>query len=103
MQRQRYHLDNATTTTYSCMWYQPGHQAPNLIEQIGSQGIKPSTLDDQTKATEKLKQLSTTFMFTPKVNSNQKRVKKIQEHETGDAVTVQLSGINPFFTPKSQF
>jgi len=23
-------LDNVTTTTSTCMWYQSGHQAPNL-------------------------------------------------------------------------
>ncbi|KEH33655.1 hypothetical protein MTR_3g450140 [Medicago truncatula] len=40
----------------------------------------------KTKATGKLTQLSTTFMFTPKANSKQKRVKKMQEHETGHAV-----------------
>ncbi|KEH16145.1 hypothetical protein MTR_0306s0020 [Medicago truncatula] len=31
-------------------------------------------------------------MFTPKANSKQKRVKKTQERETGDAVKVQLAG-----------
>jgi hypothetical protein len=30
-------------------------------------------------------------MFTPKANSKQRRLKKTQEHETGDAVTVQLA------------
>ncbi|KEH32775.1 hypothetical protein MTR_3g005075 [Medicago truncatula] len=30
-------------------------------------------------------------MFTPKANSKQKRVKKTQEHEIGDAVKVQLA------------
>jgi len=30
-------------------------------------------------------------MFTPKANSKQKHVKKTQERETGDAVTVQLA------------
>ena len=42
-------------------------------------------------------------MFTPKPNSKQKRVKKTQEHETGDAVTVQLSGKVTFFTQKLHF
>jgi len=30
-------------------------------------------------------------MFTPKANSKQKYVKKMQERETGDVVTVQLA------------
>jgi len=30
-------------------------------------------------------------MFAPKASSKQKRVKKTQEHETGDVVTVQLA------------
>ena len=30
-------------------------------------------------------------MFTPKTNSKQKRAKKTQERETGDAATVQLA------------
>ncbi|KEH25358.1 hypothetical protein MTR_6g018740 [Medicago truncatula] len=49
------------------------------------------------------RELSTTFMFTPKANSKQKRVKKTQEHESGDAITVQLSGKTHFSPPKSQF
>ncbi|KEH22293.1 hypothetical protein MTR_7g038840 [Medicago truncatula] len=76
----------------------PGHQALNLKSK-SSQGIKPSI---QTKANGNLTQLSTTFMFTPKANSKQKRVKKMQERETGRAVREQL-GKSPFFTPKSQF
>ncbi|KEH37808.1 hypothetical protein MTR_2g047962 [Medicago truncatula] len=56
-------------------------------------------------------------MFTPKANSKQKRVKKTQERETGDAVKVQLArrvsllavasgdgkiyGKRPVFTPKA--
>jgi len=44
----------------------------------------------QTKATEKLTKLSKTFMFTPKANSKQNRVKKTQEHEKGYVVTVQF-------------
>ena len=47
-------------------------------------------------------------MFTPKASSKQKWVKKKQERETGDAVTVQRSrgdrqpyGNEPVFTPKT--
>ena len=42
-------------------------------------------------------------MFTPKPSSKQRRVKKTQEHETGDAVTVQLSGIVTCSTQKLHF
>jgi len=42
-------------------------------------------------------------MFTPKPSSKQKRVKKTQEHETGDDVTVQLSGKVTFSTQKLHF
>ncbi|KEH41559.1 hypothetical protein MTR_1g052305 [Medicago truncatula] len=41
----------------------------------------------QTKSIGKLTKLSTTFMFTPKANSKQKRVKKTQEHEIGQSAT----------------
>ncbi|KEH15943.1 hypothetical protein MTR_0422s0010 [Medicago truncatula] len=49
------------------------------------------SFSSQTKAIGKLTKLSTTFMFTPNANSKQKRVKKTQERETGDAVTVQIA------------
>ena len=39
-------------------------------------------------------------MFTPKLSSKCKRVKKMQEHETGDAVIVQLSG-KTHFSPQN--
>ncbi|KEH33483.1 hypothetical protein MTR_3g040310 [Medicago truncatula] len=113
------------------MWYQPGHQALNIKSintltghqalnirakahrasspqlQMSMHGLNNLQLGQlqqliQTKATGKLTQKSTTFMFTPKANSKQKRVKKMQEHETERAVREQL-GKNPFFTPKSQF
>jgi hypothetical protein len=42
-------------------------------------------------------------VFTPKPSSKQKRVKKTQELETGDAVTVQLSGKVTFFTQNPIF
>ncbi|KEH15917.1 hypothetical protein MTR_0439s0030 [Medicago truncatula] len=44
-------------------------------------------------------------MFTPKANSKQKRVKKMQEYETGDAVSVQVSGKTHFSpqNPNSSF
>ncbi|KEH40235.1 hypothetical protein MTR_1g025765 [Medicago truncatula] len=86
------------------MWYQPGHQALNIksintltghqtlnVKSKSSQGIKPSTSNDQTKAIGKLTKLSKTFMLTPKANSKHKRVKKTQECETGYAVIVQLA------------
>ena len=60
---------------------------------------KPSS----KQAIEKLTQLSTTFMITPKPSSKQKRVKKTQEHETGDAVIVQLSEKVTFSTQKLHF
>ncbi|KEH15797.1 hypothetical protein MTR_0544s0010 [Medicago truncatula] len=44
---------------------------------------KPSS---QTKAIGKLTKLSTTFMFTPKANSRQKRMKKTQERKIRNAV-----------------
>jgi len=49
------------------------------------------SFSSQTKATGKLTQLYKTFMFTPKTNSKQKYVKKMQERETGDAVREQLA------------
>ena len=45
----------------------------------------------KTKDIGNLIQLSKTFMFIPKANSKQKHVKKTQERETGDVVTVQLA------------
>ncbi|KEH24384.1 hypothetical protein MTR_7g108728 [Medicago truncatula] len=79
-----------------------GHQALNLKSK-SSQGHQAlnnqKSFSCQTKVTGKLTQLSTTFMFTPKANSKQKRVKKMQEHETGRAVREQL-GKNSL---KSQF
>ncbi|KEH19473.1 hypothetical protein MTR_8g461080 [Medicago truncatula] len=50
----------------------------------------------QTESIGKLTQLSTTFMFTPKDNSKQKRVKKTQEHETGHAVRELLAPASTF-------
>ncbi|KEH21669.1 hypothetical protein MTR_7g014415 [Medicago truncatula] len=75
------------------------HSCGTILTRLNERafiGHKPSTnLNElafigQTKATGKLTQLSTTFMFTPKVNSKQKRVKKMQEHKTGYAVTEQF-------------
>ena len=40
-------------------------------------------------------------MFTPKPSSKQKTSEKAQEHETGDAVTVQLSGKVTFSTKQN--
>ena len=69
----------------------------------------------QTKATEKLTKLSKTFMFIPKANSKQKRVKKTQEHEKEYAATMLLAVASwrrantalcrevRFLTPKTQF
>ncbi|KEH35077.1 hypothetical protein MTR_3g078460 [Medicago truncatula] len=86
--------------------YTPRASSPQLKEQklTGHQVInnQKSSFSRQTKATGKLTQLSTTFMFTPKANSKQKRVKKTQEHETGCAVREQ-HGKNPLFTSNSQF
>ncbi|KEH43525.1 hypothetical protein MTR_1g095415 [Medicago truncatula] len=85
--------------------YTPRASSPQLKEQklTGHQALNnQKSFSRQTKATGKLTQLSTTFMFTPKANSKQKRVKTMQEHETGRAVREQL-GKNPLFTPKSQF
>jgi hypothetical protein len=42
-------------------------------------------------------------MFTPKPSSKQKTCEKAQEHETGDAVTLQLSGKVTFSTQKLRF
>ena len=42
-------------------------------------------------------------MFTPKPSSKQKTCEKAQEHETEDAVTVQLSGKVTFSTQKLRF
>ncbi|KEH33267.1 hypothetical protein MTR_3g034675 [Medicago truncatula] len=81
------------------------HQAFNFWINLDLLGVFSSYLKSQksfshqTKATGKLTQLSTTFMFTPKANSKQKRVKKTQTHETGRAVREQL-GKNSLFTPK---
>ncbi|KEH26117.1 hypothetical protein MTR_6g445530 [Medicago truncatula] len=75
-------------------------QNPKFFHSKSFQNQK--SFSRQTKATGKLTQLSTTFMFTPKANSKQKRVKKMQEHETGRAVREQL-GKNTLFIPKSQF
>ncbi|KEH26789.1 hypothetical protein MTR_6g073070 [Medicago truncatula] len=69
-----------------------GHQALNSNETKKS-------FSPQTKATGKLTQLSTTFMFTPKANSKQKRVKKTQEHETGRVVRDQLGKTH--FSPQN--
>ncbi|KEH29203.1 hypothetical protein MTR_4g028850 [Medicago truncatula] len=82
---------------------------PPLIEQQHLLGVFSSYLKNQksfssqTKATGKLTQLSTTFMFTPKPSSKWKRVKKTQEHETGDAAIVQLSGKTHFSPQISNF
>ncbi|KEH26108.1 hypothetical protein MTR_6g445260 [Medicago truncatula] len=81
--------------TYLSINTLPGQQALNLLSK-GSRASIPQRVEQrlqnqksfsrQTKTTGKLTQLSTIFMFTPKANSNQKRVKKMQEHETGHAV-----------------
>jgi len=49
------------------------------------------TFSRQTKAIGKLTKLSKTFMFTPKANSKQKHVKKMQEHEKGYDATRLLA------------
>ncbi|KEH33421.1 hypothetical protein MTR_3g035463 [Medicago truncatula] len=63
---------------------------------------KPKFIFKSNRRHWKANTISTTFMCTPKANSKQKRVKKMQEHETGHAVREQL-GKNTLFTPKSQF
>ncbi|KEH29277.1 hypothetical protein MTR_4g032975 [Medicago truncatula] len=85
--------------------YTPRASSPQLKEQklTGHQALNnQKSFARKTKATGKLTQSSTTFMFTPKANLKQKRVKKTQEHETRPVVREQL-GKNPPFTPKFQF
>ncbi|KEH33692.1 hypothetical protein MTR_3g451010 [Medicago truncatula] len=75
---------------------------PHLIKQHHLLGVFSSYLkyqnsfSRQTNATGKLTQLSTIFMFTPKANSKQKRVKKMQELETGHAVREPLAPASTF-------
>jgi len=76
---------------------------------------KPKLFSRQTQTIGKLTKLSKTFMFTPKANSKQKRVKKTQEHEKGYAATRLLAVASwrrantalcrevRFLTPKTQF
>ncbi|AES80827.1 hypothetical protein MTR_7g085380 [Medicago truncatula] len=76
-------LNNATTTTQQMKCHAIMHVVPTELQL-------PS-FSRQTKTTEKITQISTTFMFTPKTNSEQKRVKQTQERETGQAATEQFA------------
>ncbi|AES76295.1 hypothetical protein MTR_6g075600 [Medicago truncatula] len=66
-------------------------QNADLLGVFSSYLINQNSFSSPTKAIGKLTKLSTTFMFTLKTNSKQKHVKKTQERETGDAVSVQLA------------
>ncbi|KEH38244.1 hypothetical protein MTR_2g065545 [Medicago truncatula] len=80
------------------------HQStPPLIKQRHLLGVfslylkNQKSFSCQTKATGKLTQLSTSFMFTSNVNSKQKRVKKTQEH---DVLSESTSG-KTHFSPQN--
>ncbi|KEH29512.1 hypothetical protein MTR_4g040380 [Medicago truncatula] len=79
-------LNNATTTTQRMQCHAIMHVVPTELQL-------PSLMpfSRQTKTTGKITQLPTTFMFTPKTNSKQKRVKQTQERETGQAATEQFA------------